>query len=285
MPLHCGGQRSNPLRSTRKSAQIDVISYGTGYHDISVACRAKDRFSERSDDSQGNSWRVLPKVWRTSTLDPVSPALLTLWSRRGSSISTSRTCVRSWARWERHDRRRRSDGGTPRASRRGRGDRQSAVRRCLIERSPGCSAVSITGDGGLALYEVDEAANRIREEVDEEANIIVGAIIEPALEQAMRVSVVATGIGNWPTDRMEQMSARSLAGPVLSPNLAPPSLDQTARTAFSIVESHPPIAAGPEFETAPHPSPIIPFPEPTGRRRIERRGALQSASNFRRLLE
>ena len=41
---------------------------------------------------------------------------------------------------------------------------------------------------------MDETASRVRQEVDEEANIIVGAIIEPALEQAMRVSVVATGI-------------------------------------------------------------------------------------------
>ena len=54
--------------------------------------------------------------------------------------------------------------------------------------------ISITGGKDLTLYEVDEAASRIRQEVDEEANIIVGAIIEPALEQAMRVSVVATGI-------------------------------------------------------------------------------------------
>ena len=52
--------------------------------------------------------------------------------------------------------------------------------------------ISITG-GGSTLYEVDEAASRICQEVDEEANIIVGAIVEPALEEAMRVSVVATG--------------------------------------------------------------------------------------------
>jgi cell division protein FtsZ len=145
--------------------------------------------------------------------------------------------------------------------------------------------ISITGDKDLTLYEVDEAANRIREEVDEEANIIVGAIIEPALEQVMRVSVVATGIDQSANCRMEQMSARSLAGPVLSPNLAPPSLDQTARTAFSTVESHPPIAAGPEFETPPHPSPIIPFPEPTGRRRILDDETHFNPPAIRRLLE
>ncbi len=54
--------------------------------------------------------------------------------------------------------------------------------------------ISIAGGPDLTLYEVDEAANRIREEVDEEANIIVGATIEEELEGTMRVSVVATGL-------------------------------------------------------------------------------------------
>src|SRR5208282_2952223 len=108
--------------------------------------------------------------------------------------------------------------------------------------------ISITGGKDLTLYEVDEAASCIRQEVDEEANIIVGAIIEPTLEEAMRVSVVATGIDQWANFRMEQMSAQSLAHPVLHPSVAPPSSDQTAPTPFSAVESHPPIAAGTEFE-------------------------------------
>ncbi len=55
--------------------------------------------------------------------------------------------------------------------------------------------ISITGGDGLTLYDVDEAASRIRQEVDDEANIILGATFEPALEEAVRVSVVATGIG------------------------------------------------------------------------------------------
>jgi cell division protein FtsZ len=54
--------------------------------------------------------------------------------------------------------------------------------------------VSITGGRDLTLYEVDEAATRIREEVDQEANIIVGATFDESLEGIIRVSVVATGI-------------------------------------------------------------------------------------------
>ncbi len=54
--------------------------------------------------------------------------------------------------------------------------------------------ISITGGRDLTLYEVDEAATRIREEVDQEANIIVGATFDENLEGIIRVSVVATGI-------------------------------------------------------------------------------------------
>jgi cell division protein FtsZ len=54
--------------------------------------------------------------------------------------------------------------------------------------------ISITGGKDLGLYEVDEAATRIRSEVDEHANIILGATFDESLEGIVRVSVVATGI-------------------------------------------------------------------------------------------
>ena len=54
--------------------------------------------------------------------------------------------------------------------------------------------ISISGGPDLTLYEVDEAATRIREEVDPEANIILGATFDEKLEGTMRVSVVATGL-------------------------------------------------------------------------------------------
>jgi cell division protein FtsZ len=54
--------------------------------------------------------------------------------------------------------------------------------------------ISITGGRDLNLYEVDEAATRIREEVDSDANIILGATFDEELEGVIRVSVVATGI-------------------------------------------------------------------------------------------
>ena len=54
--------------------------------------------------------------------------------------------------------------------------------------------INITGGNDLTLFELDEAANRIREEVDQNANIIVGSTLDTSLEGKMRVSVVATGI-------------------------------------------------------------------------------------------
>ncbi len=61
--------------------------------------------------------------------------------------------------------------------------------------------ISITGGRDLTLYEVDEAATRIREEVDQDANIIVGATFDESLEGIIRVSVVATGIDNTGVQR------------------------------------------------------------------------------------
>jgi cell division protein FtsZ len=61
--------------------------------------------------------------------------------------------------------------------------------------------ISITGGNDLTLYEVDEGATRIREEVDLDANIIVGATFDEGLDGIIRVSVVATGVDQPPTTR------------------------------------------------------------------------------------
>ena len=56
--------------------------------------------------------------------------------------------------------------------------------------------INITGGYDMTLFEVDEAANRIRDEVDPEANIIFGSTFDQNMDGRMRVSVVATGIDN-----------------------------------------------------------------------------------------
>ena len=54
--------------------------------------------------------------------------------------------------------------------------------------------INITGGKDITLYEVDEAANRIKQEIDENANIIYGTTCDDRLEGLVRVSIVATGI-------------------------------------------------------------------------------------------
>ena len=88
--------------------------------------------------------------------------------------------------------------------------------------------ISITGGKDLTLFEVDEAATRIREEVDQDANIIVGATFDENLDGVIRVSVVATGIEQALISRNAAAPAATAANTVAS---APDSrlADLTAR--------------------------------------------------------
>ncbi|MCV2881339.1 cell division protein FtsZ [Actibacterium sp. XHP0104] len=74
--------------------------------------------------------------------------------------------------------------------------------------------INITGGYDLTLFELDEAANRIREEVDPEANIIVGSTLDTSMEGAMRVSVVATGIDASEVVHEAPVARRRLAEPL-----------------------------------------------------------------------
>ncbi|CAD0183577.1 Cell division protein FtsZ [Ruegeria sp. THAF57] len=74
--------------------------------------------------------------------------------------------------------------------------------------------INITGSHDLTLFELDEAANRIREEVDPEANIIVGSTLDTAMEGGMRVSVVATGIDASEKHDDVPVARRSMSAPL-----------------------------------------------------------------------
>jgi cell division protein FtsZ len=78
-----------------------------------------------------------------------------------------------------------------------------------IKRASGL-IISITGGKDLMLFEVDEAATRIREEADQDANIIIGASFDECLEGVVRVSVVATGIDNLDPALQAQSTESSL---------------------------------------------------------------------------
>ncbi|MBY6004498.1 cell division protein FtsZ [Salipiger bermudensis] len=87
--------------------------------------------------------------------------------------------------------------------------------------------INITGGHDLTLFELDEAANRIREEVDADANIIVGSTLDDTMEGNMRVSVVATGIDASNVQHDVPVPRRKLAEP-LKPNMIEEAPEEVA---------------------------------------------------------
>jgi len=75
--------------------------------------------------------------------------------------------------------------------------------------------INITGGPSLSLHEVNEAATLIQEEADEDANIIFGAVIDEALGEEVRVTVIATGVpdANRVAQRRPSVAARDVPPP------------------------------------------------------------------------
>ncbi|HET9903344.1 MAG TPA: cell division protein FtsZ [Xanthobacteraceae bacterium] len=122
--------------------------------------------------------------------------------------------------------------------------------------------VSITGGHDLTLYEVDEAATRIREEVDADANIIVGATFDESLEGIIRVSVVATGI--------------DVAPPVAAPE---PVQTQRPRPAVSRpIERPARMEAAPAPEARPQPAAPVEDRTPTDAQYDELAAAIEDVT-------
>ena len=114
--------------------------------------------------------------------------------------------------------------------------------------------ISISGSKDLTLFELDEAASRIRQEVDDDANIIVGATFDETLGDAVRVSVVATGLDRA---RME---------PVAGQPRPKPALETAAEADFDSIAGAD--DASPEADMRPTPAAaVIPFPHLSERRR------------------
>ncbi|WP_397542279.1 cell division protein FtsZ [Roseovarius salis] len=107
--------------------------------------------------------------------------------------------------------------------------------------------INVTGGHDLTLFELDEAANRIREEVDPDANIIVGSTLDSGMEGTMRVSVVATGIDASNSHADIPVPRRSLAEP-----LKPAQEEVTAGDDDVSVTEFP--AAATEPEASPQPA-------------------------------
>ncbi|MEA2808529.1 MAG: cell division protein FtsZ [Rhodospirillaceae bacterium] len=131
--------------------------------------------------------------------------------------------------------------------------------------------INITGGLDMTLHEVDEAANRIREEVDADANIIFGSTFDATMQGRMRVSVVATGIAalaaqqpapnylsldmNRPMQTGQPALSRPAAPPVgrvamPAAAMAPPPAPMAAASVVA------PVAAPPPPMMAPPPAPL-----------------------------
>jgi cell division protein FtsZ len=103
--------------------------------------------------------------------------------------------------------------------------------------------INITGGYDLTLFELDEAANIIREKVDPDANIIVGSTLDTSMEGAIRVSVVATGI-----DASRQaMDAPVARRPMANPLPVAPRQAEVRREAPLVMQQPIMAAAEPDY--------------------------------------
>jgi cell division protein FtsZ len=114
--------------------------------------------------------------------------------------------------------------------------------------------ISITGGKDLTLYEVDEAATRIREEVDQDANIIVGATFDESLEGIIRVSVVATGIDHAGLQRSATEPEARIAELTQKLRVDQLRADATQQRPAERIETRALPLATPTVSTAPSPS-------------------------------
>jgi cell division protein FtsZ len=110
--------------------------------------------------------------------------------------------------------------------------------------------INITGSMDMTLFEVDEAANRIRAEVDPDANIIVGSTFNQDLEGKVRVSVVATGIDIEEKD-VTRPQIKINTGAVSKPWREPVNVDKPASGLADVVVTPPVAASASAPRTAP----------------------------------
>jgi cell division protein FtsZ len=111
--------------------------------------------------------------------------------------------------------------------------------------------ISITGGKDLTLFEVDEAATRIREEVDPDANIILGATFDETLEGIVRCSVVATGIDAVESEGLAPVAHHVTEAAPQAPARVAPKNAPSAN-----------VAPFPKAPPAPQPEPARPEAEP-----------------------
>jgi cell division protein FtsZ len=98
--------------------------------------------------------------------------------------------------------------------------------------------INVTGGPDLSLVEVSEASSIVQEAADEDANIIFGAVVDPALTGKVKITVIATGFGaqaaTAPVDMSMYADARLAASTVVAPPVATPRLAIARRPLFEL---------------------------------------------------
>ncbi|MCB9988582.1 MAG: cell division protein FtsZ [Rhodospirillales bacterium] len=111
--------------------------------------------------------------------------------------------------------------------------------------------INVTGGDDMTLFEVDEACNRIRDEVDPNANIIIGSTFDSSLEGTMRVSVVATGI-----DAAELKSVNRTSGSAgFKPAVTQTKIERAQPKTETAVPVSQPMGIAPAVQKAPMATP------------------------------
>ncbi len=123
--------------------------------------------------------------------------------------------------------------------------------------------INITGGLDMTLMEVDEAANRIRDEVDPDANIIFGSTFDQAMQGTMRVSVVATGIAASAANQ-PKTTILSLGGNAVAGQPARAAIGNNRQSPATMATGMSPMPVQPLAATAmaatPAPQPVAPPP-------------------------
>jgi len=120
--------------------------------------------------------------------------------------------------------------------------------------------VNITGGNDITLFEVDEAANKIRAEVDPTADILIGSTIDESMNGKVRVSIVVTGLGgevvkNKPTLSVVQNRNHGYSKPNLFNNIQSPysnySQQAFVQTGYQATQTSAPMASATSNQPAP----------------------------------
>jgi cell division protein FtsZ len=136
--------------------------------------------------------------------------------------------------------------------------------------------INVTAGPDLTLFELDEAANRIRAEVDQDANIMVGSTLDPEMTGMMRVSVVATGIDAVARSEAMPLPPRRAADQEQEPAYAPAAVaEPRAVAAEAPAAAEPALREGTDLEAARFGEPAAvpqPAPPPRAEPALARRG-------------